>query len=719
MSKSYDDYANYSELDGYGSGNQEQLLQKYLHGFRDRIFIFLPIFLIVGAALSAYFMREQPLYRSFTSLQVLRQEESRTQFEKVTDDSIRSSDDLNTQLKVFESMGIVRAVANRVRQENLRDEFVAPYREVDQDDEDVSIVGLLARNRSIRPLRNSYVVYVEYIHPRPDVARKIADFFAEEIANSYASVRSDGVSRAIQDLREQQEIQRRKVENLQTQLEDFNAKHESISFDRRLEIEQETLSGLKQQATQKTEVVDRLRTQWEMVQAAKESNTPLTQLGFIRTQPEISQILMAVSSRRLAIGDLSTVYHNPPPQLAKAEEALVSAEAELAIAVSVAIETLQNELTQAEVNLEKTQDRYSKKKEEVIEVQHLKADYDNIFAEFEANKKLYQYFYNRTQETLAQNRDDIRKVRILDPAITPGQPFQPLLKDSIQKGVGGGLAVAALVVGLLVFFDDRLKTSHDVESKIELPILGMLSSLPGKHKNTLDLITATERSPQNSEALNSIIASLRLDPVSKNAKTIMVNSTISNEGKSYVSASLGYAFHRFGEKVLLINCDMRAKEDSMLRGVGEIGLVQYLEGEVHSLKETIYHSKDLGCDLMPAGGVSKRPFAYFGSERFSELLALLADSYDRVIIDTPPSNLFGDALSLVPHCQGVIYVCGYGRARVATAKQMVEKLKGTGCPIFGAVVNGVKSAQAKSYYPDHFREKSDYDYYGKKSAKRV
>ncbi|MBC2606280.1 GumC family protein [Pelagicoccus albus] len=686
-------------------------IKRYVADFLDRIWWFLLTFVLVAGGIYYLMMSATPLYKSTASVQILRQEDSRTQFDKVADDTVRNTEDINTQINLLSSVQIIERVAERIEDE-FKQDFLAPYRQIDQEEDDLSVIKIVAENRKISPARLSLIVSIEYVHPNPEISARVANLFADEMMAYFSSVRNNVVSRAVQDLREQAEIQRRKVENIEKQLVDYKEDLQTISFDQRLDIDQQEMISLNAYATQSNEVRDRLATQWSMIEEARAEERPLYNLSFISSSPRIENLRSSIASHRIEIARLEERYRHKHPRMIEAQEALVAAETELEMAADEAARVIASELAQAEQDLVKAEEKVIAKKNEIIAMQRHKTVYDSKARELEVNQNLYQYLYNRIQETEAQNRDDINKLRIVDEAVIPLEPFTPKRMLAIAAAFMGGSVCSFGLVGALIFIDDRVRSPLEVEQKFGLPILGVMAMMKGKPKTIGDLTQATEADPQNTETLNTAVATLRLDPDSADAKAILVTSTISNEGKSFLSGALSSAFQRYGEKVLLINCDLRAQEDRFA-GEKRQGLANYLKNDDVSLDGSIYRNKDLECDVLPAGSHHNQPFILFNSAKFKQMMEELKTRYDRIIIDTPPAHLFGDAISLLAHCDGQIFVSGFSRARVGLATKTVRKLQDTDVPIFGVLVNGVRLFQAKMYYPEYYHAYADYDKYGK------
>lgn len=691
-------------------------IKRYVADFLDRIWWFIAVFALVAGGIYYVMMSATPLYKAEASVQILRQEESRTQFDKVAEEMVRTTEDINTQINLLSSLEIVERVAERVEDEFAQD-FLAPYREIDQKNEDLSVLEILAENRKIAPARLSLIVSIEYVHPNPEIAAKVANLFADEMMAYFSSVRSDVVVRAVQDLREQAEIQRRKVENIEKQLVDFKEDLQTISFDQRLDIDQQEMISLTSYATQKEEYRDRLATQWGMIETARKEDNELHNLSFIAVSPRIGNLLSAIASHRVEIARLSERYRHKHPRMIEANEAMKAAQTELARASEESARLIASELNQAEQDLVKAGQKVTAKKSEIIAMQRHAALYDSKARELEVNQNLYQYLYNRIQETEAQNRDDINKLRLVDEAAVPLEPYTPKLLLAVAAGfMGGSVCAFGLVIGL-IFIDDRVRSPMEVEQKFGLPILGVLSMMKGKPKTIADLAQATEKDPQNTETLNTTVATMRLDPASSDSKVILITSTISNEGKSFLSGALASAFQRYGEKTLLINCDLRAQEDRFAK-FPNVGLTPFITSDSKTVERSIHTSEELDCDVLPAGKFHHQPYILYNSPKFKAMMAHLKEKYDRIIIDTPPAHLFGDAICLLPHCDGQIFVSGFSRARVGLATKTVQKLIDTDVPMFGVLVNGVRLFQAKMYYPEYYHTYGDYYKYGNYDKKR-
>src|SRR5258708_18983358 len=246
-SGSYGDYGSV----GYGGGSEttaQRTFQDYLLILRERVWYIVVVFLVIFSSVVVFTLSQTKLYQATASVQIFRREAVVMQVQSVTDTEIKSSEDLNTQVKVLESAAIVQQVASRLTGEDLR-QFLAPYEKSNQKT-GVSPVRIILGNRKISPFRLSLVVAVEYTHPDPAVAAKIANLFVDEYINYNSRMRIEDSMKAVDDLQVRAEEQKKKVEELGLLLQNYREKNNLVSLDQRKDIVTEKLKALNIYVTQ-------------------------------------------------------------------------------------------------------------------------------------------------------------------------------------------------------------------------------------------------------------------------------------------------------------------------------------------------------------------------------------------------------------------------------------------------------------------------------------
>lgn len=171
-------------------------------------------------------------------------------------------------------------------------------------------------------------------------------------------------------------------------------------------------------------------------------------------------------------------------------------------------------------------------------------------------------------------------------------------------------------------------------------------------------------------------------------KVIAVTSCMPNEGKSTVSFELASTFAQMGKRVLFVDGDLRQSELLQHHQKGKIrfGLVHYLIGK-HSMDEVVCETDSKNLFMIFAGPVPPNPTELLGNHRFAEMLAKAKETYDVVIVDTPPLGSVIDAAIIAGQCDGAIMVIADGQVRYPLAQKIKEQLEKAGTRILGCVLN--------------------------------
>lgn len=187
-------------------------------------------------------------------------------------------------------------------------------------------------------------------------------------------------------------------------------------------------------------------------------------------------------------------------------------------------------------------------------------------------------------------------------------------------------------------------------------------------------------------------------------KTLLLTSSIPNEGKSTVSMGLAGALAEAGRKVLMIDADLRK---SVMMGryrvTGELkGLTHYLSGHAE-IDEVICKTQDPGLFVVFAGIVPPNPSELLGSSRFGEMIRILKQKFDYIVIDAPPLGSVIDAAVIAGVCDAAILVIAANSVSRRYVRTVREQLEVTGCRILGAVLNKADFKQNK-YYGKYYGE---------------
>mgnify|MGYP003498990410 FL=1 len=261
----------------------------------------------------------------------------------------------------------------------------------------------------------------------------------------------------------------------------------------------------------------------------------------------------------------------------------------------------------------------------------------------------------------------------------------------IISAIIGFLASYSFILIQEMFFT-LVDSSEKAEKALALPVIGILP--PGEGKLIHDLPTFDVFT----EMFRSIRANLLYVLSKKNAKTLLVTSAESGDGKSFVSANLSIVFAMDQKKTVFIDADLRKGTGRNLFHLPKrIGITSYLAGQC-TLQEIIQSTEVPNLSFISAGPVPPNPTELLSSTKFVQLLEELKNQFDIIIVDTPPL-LVADTLHISANVDGCLYVVNAESSKVEQAIYSIELLKQVQAPLIGTIINKSKgSVRSYSYY---------------------
>ncbi len=203
------------------------------------------------------------------------------------------------------------------------------------------------------------------------------------------------------------------------------------------------------------------------------------------------------------------------------------------------------------------------------------------------------------------------------------------------------------------------------------------------------------------EAIRSVRTNIQFSSLDKKNKVISITSTKPAEGKSTVIYKLAKSFADNGDKVILLDCDLRSPSISEIAGINDnVGITNYLTGKVNIQRAINKDREQSNLDMIFTGPVPPNPAEILASDTFKEFVEDLSKEYDYVFIDTPPAGLFTDASLISTISDGVIFVIKSSDTKREDIALALENLKKVGAHILGAVLTHMPMKDKKygNYY---------------------
>ncbi|MFM9029551.1 MAG: GumC family protein [Opitutaceae bacterium] len=713
----YGGYASYGYGYGYGdpaAGTAQRSLNDYMLILRERIWYIVVVFLVVFSSALVYTLGETKLYQSSATVQILRRDLTPMPgVQQVAESEIRSAEDLNTQIKVIESTTLIRRVAEKLKGEDLR-QFLAPYEKSEKPHgEAVFVTETINRNRKVIPQRLTLVVTVSYQHPDRVLAAKIANYFVEEYMNYNRGIRDADLAKAVDDLQVTVDSQRRKVDELAQKLQSYKESNKTVSLDQRKDIVSESLKVANLEAQKAGVALQSIESRLSQIRDYRAKGLDLTGLAFIAEPKLVQELQQQLASRTIEISKLKEKYRDGHPDMKQARKSYDQTKLELDRAINSICEQVQSEHNSALVNFKARQQELEKQKAESLHLEALGVEYSKIEREYLTQNQILQGIVARKTETTMTSNFATQNARIVDQAVPSmeNKPVSPNVPLNLGLGVVGGLGLGLAFAFFVAFIDDRVKSSYDIEGVVGLPLLGIIPEIKRLEAAERARVAATNADRQVSEAFLTLHSSLRLKDGSKNAKAILTTSTIPGEGKSFITTNLAMTFAAHGERVVIVDCDLRKPNIHKSLGLENTkGTIDVASGKA-LVDDVIIRGVQPNLDVIVAGGRAKNPTQVLNSKGLEQMIGDLRKRYDRIFVDTPPLAAVSDALIVLPLVDGSLFTIFFNKVRRKAAQFSAKSLLEANVPNFGAILNGLNLAVSGYYYAQYY-DKSYKDYYG-------
>ncbi|AOY82561.1 polysaccharide biosynthesis tyrosine autokinase [Moorena producens JHB] len=377
---------------------------------------------------------------------------------------------------------------------------------------------------------------------------------------------------------------------------------------------------------------------------------------------------------------------------------------------------LVNELITSQINLVslQTRDQALIKTEQEIRIQlrefpALIAQYNRLQPQVAIQQNTLQQLLQARQELSIELARGGFNWQVVE-APLPGFKTGPNMTQDLLLGAVVGLFLGGVAAFVREAMDDGIHSSDDLKNQVALPLLGMIPELPegkiskpvlnlslSQSEKTLPMMELLGWRPFQ-EALDMIYVNIQLLNSGSEWKSLMVTSALSGEGKSTLALGLALSAARLHRRVLLIDVDMRRPRLHQQLGLSnQEGLSTLLEDDTATPSPVSISPLGSTIDVLTAGPTPIDPVKLLGSKRMKNLMAEFQQTYDLVLLDTPPVLGMVDALQAASLCQGVVMVGRLERVTQSQLSQATAILRNLN--LMGIIANGVKSSnQNYAYY---------------------
>lgn len=363
---------------------------------------------------------------------------------------------------------------------------------------------------------------------------------------------------------------------------------------------------------------------------------------------------------------------------------------------------------------------FNQQREETVTQNEASINYRLIQQELDTNKALLDGLMQRSKENDVVQAGTPNNVYVVDYAVAPTTAVSPRR----LRGIALAFALALTFgIGLAIFLermDDTIRSTEDVEKKLQLPTLTVIplvgtmirrKLLPGRRSKDEsgkpELLFNTDEKSGLAEAYRQLRTSVLLSTAGQPPKALLITSSLPAEGKTTTAVNIALSLAQTGAKVLIIDGDMRRPRiHSIFHMRNQEGLSTILSRGLkeEAVQSLITRDETSGLFLLPSGTVPPNPAELIGSQQMKQLLAFLRSNYDHIVIDSPPVASFTDAILISLISDGAILVVHGGKSSRTVVRHARQQLRNVGAKLLGVVLNKIDLRSADYYYYfNHYR----------------
>lgn len=281
-------------------------------------------------------------------------------------------------------------------------------------------------------------------------------------------------------------------------------------------------------------------------------------------------------------------------------------------------------------------------------------------------------------------------IRVIDPAVTPEKPVRPRKLINLAIGLIGGGLLGLMLVFVLEFLDQSVKSSEDLEEKLGLPFLGFVPYEKLKKKESEYATLLKDGNFLVAENVRNVRTMLDFALAGAHNAPLLITSSLQGEGKSHLSSNLLVAMAQTGKKVLLVDGDLRrARVHRVFKLSTEKGLSNIWDADPKKADyaANVQAVKDVpNLFVMTSGQRPPNPAELLNTPKLADFIAWATQHYDQVVVDCPAIMPVSDTLLWGKYIPRAVFVIKYGQTNAKLAQLALDKLQKAGIKVLGAVI---------------------------------
>ncbi|MCF8084615.1 MAG: polysaccharide biosynthesis tyrosine autokinase [Deltaproteobacteria bacterium] len=738
---------------------EEVNLKDYIEVLLRRKWVVVGFLLLVFISTGIFTLSATKIYKATATLELTQEQAKVTKFEEMVENRVRSQEFLQTQVGLIESKALATRVAEKL---DLRKRLEALQARLGQDDkpglldlvkggikdgitaaldwfrpgatdeagapksykiavpeaalEEKRVLDFLQENLMVEPRRNTMIIDLSFTSPDRYLSRDVVQTYADEFVAWQMDQKLEASRLAREFLMKQIKRAQIELERSEDELNRFAKASGIVSLEGNLNSVyvqlEETNRAL---AAAEAELIS---LEADYRQAVKEGPGSLPQ---VMESSMISSLKGQYAEVQSGYQRKSAIFYDDYPEVRALKQRMESIQDQIDREEQKIFQAIKSKYEAAKTRVATLTARAQEKKQAAMDLNERATQYKIVNREVATNKAIYDSLLQRAKEIESMVGVSSSNIHIVDAGSLPILPFKPKVMMNLLLAIVVGLVGGVGLAFFLEYFADSITKPEEITDRFHIPILGVAPLIKAREEDppVERAFLGDPRAPL-SEAIRTTKVSIQLARGDAHTRSFLITSTNQGEGKSTLVSNMAAAFAQAGERVVLVDADLRRprlhKIFSEIAHQNGKGLSSFLAGIGN--EEPVVSTDVANLYLIPAGPIPPNPVELLASNRFAKLMGYLEAHYDRIILDAPPNQGFADVLVLCRRVGGVVMVMTLGETTRDAVRHFKRSILNVNGSLLGCIINRVNFSKRYGYRSYYRYYKHYYNYeYGKDGKK--
>ena len=395
--------------------------------------------------------------------------------------------------------------------------------------------------------------------------------------------------------------------------------------------------------------------------------------------------------------ELRTTYGERHPKMIEVRAEIADLTSKIALEVNRILLSLRNEADISRARVASLATSLDTVKSRAADETRAQIELNEFEREAASDRAIYETFLARFKEASEQQDTQEANAQLASAAIVPAFPISS--RRLILLGFVASLLSALLLVVFLEKFHKGFRTAEEFERSIGLRVIGIVPRVGrrGAWRNKLQSRVQKNPTSPYGDAIQAMRTFLHYSNAGQpRSKVVLVTSALRGEGKSAVAESLVKIAALAGERVVLVDCDLRQKQRGLRRKARRPGLAELLMDEC-SIQEALTNEPATGFHKIAAGGKCRMPPALLRSAKMKKLVSALSLHFDLIVLDSPAALAVSDAAILSHLADQSIFLVRWGRTHRETALAGLKEIQSAAGNVDGVMLTRANTRKLASY----------------------